>query len=201
MADRAFVLGLSCVHGADKMTLTQRLMRDYPNADLLRHSDFPAITRMSSAEVRDWFARGGDPNEFPMTELVDELARRTRLRAPDLSRPLLLFDTPFGRRHHASGAFIDLLVWIDTPFDLALSRSLLSFVDQAQRDPAPGAKSDFLQWQRKYLANYETTRAMYVVQRETLLPSADLVLDGGEAVEVSAERIRRALAARGVTSL
>ena len=198
MVERAFVLGLSGVHGADKMTLTRRLMQEYPKADLLRHDDYQTITRMSSAETRAWFDRGADPNEFALTELVEELTRRTRIRGDVRRRPLLLFETPLGRRHHATGAFIDLLVWIDTPFDVALSRTLLRFVDQAQRDAAPNAKSDFLKWLRNYLARYEGLRAMYVVQREALLPSADLVLDGGEAVETSVARVRAALLERGV---
>jgi hypothetical protein len=198
MVERAFVLGLSGVHGADKMTLTRRLMQDYPKADLLRHDDYQTITRMSSAETRAWFDRGADPNEFALTELVEELARRTRIRGDVRRRPLLLFETPLGRRHHATGAFIDFLVWIDTPFDVALSRTLLRFVDQAQRDAAPNAKSDFLKWLRNYLARYESLRAMYVVQREALLPSADLVLEGGEAVETSVARVRAALLERGV---
>jgi hypothetical protein len=198
MVERAFVLGLSGVHGADKMTLTRRLMQDYPKADLLRHDDYQTITRMSSAETRAWFDRGADPNEFALTELVEELTRRTRIRGDVRRRPLLLFETPLGRRHHATGAFIDFLVWIDTPFDVALSRTLLRFVDQAQRDAAPNAKSDFLKWLRNYLARYESLRAMYVVQREALLPSADLVLEGGEAVETSVARVRAALLERGV---
>jgi hypothetical protein len=198
MVERAFVLGLSGVHGADKMTLTRRLMQDYPKADLLRHDDYQTITRMSSAETRAWFDRGADPNEFALTELVEELTRRTRIRGDVRRRPLLLFETPLGRRHHATGAFIDFLVWIDTPFDVALSRTLLRFVDQAQRDAAPNAKSDFLKWLRNYLARYEGLRAMYVVQREALLPSADLVLEGGEAVETSVARVRAALLERGV---
>ena len=198
MVERAFVLGLSGVHGADKMTPTRRLMQAYPKADLLRHDDYQTITRMSSAETRAWFDRGADPNEFALTELVEELARRTRIRGDVRRRPLLLFETPLGRRHHGTGAFIDFLVWIDTPFDVALSRTLLRFVDQAQRDAAPNAKADFLKWLRNYLARYEGLRAMYVVQREALLPSADLVLEGGEAVETSVARVRAALLERGV---
>jgi hypothetical protein len=41
-------------------------------------------------------------------------------------------------------------------------------------------------------------RTMYVPQRDALLQSADLALDGGEPAEASAERIRKALAERGV---
>jgi hypothetical protein len=198
MVDRAFVLGLSGVQGADKMTMTRRLMQDYPKADLLRHDDYQTITQMSSAETRAWFDRGADPNEFALTELVDELTRRARIPGDVRPRPLLLFETPLGRRHHATGAFIDFLVWIDTPFDVALSRTLLRFIDQAQRDAAPNAKADFLKWLRNYLARYEGLRAMYVVQRDALLPSADLVVGDGEPVEVSVERIRKALLERGV---
>jgi uridine kinase len=198
MIDRAFVLGVSGVSGANKTILTRRLARDYPNADILRDDDFHAVTRMPSAEIREWFERGADPNEFALSELVDELARRTQIRAASSARPLLLFETPFGRLHRATGAFIDFLVWIDTPLDVALSRRLLGFVDMAQRDTTPDAKSDFLKWLRKYLANYEAVRTMYLAQREAILPTSDLVLDGSAPTEASAELVRQALSARGI---
>jgi hypothetical protein len=152
---------------------------------------------MPSAEVRDWFERGGDPNEFALSELISELTRRTRIQPGLERRPLMLFKTPIGRLHRATGAFIDFLIWVDTPLDAALSRTLLGFVDEAQRDAAPNAKSDFLRSLRKYLAKYEDIWMICVAQREAILPAVDLVLDGGLPADVAAERIRKALSARG----
>jgi shikimate kinase len=198
MADRAFVVGLSGVPGAGKTTLSRLLLQRYKQAEVVYYDDYQTITRMSAEQVQAWFGRGGDPNEFPLAELIAELTRRTQAPPQGAGRPILLFETPFGRLHRATGAFIDFLVWVDTPLDAALSRALLAFVDQAQRDRAPNAQAAFLKWQRQYLVNYQMVRAMYLSQRASITPNADLVIDGSKPAEVSSELIMKALAARGV---
>jgi uridine kinase len=197
MADRAFVIGLSGVPGAGKTTLTRLLLQEYRQAHAVYYDEYQTITRMSAAQVRDWFARGGDPNEFALSELIGELARRTQIPPGDRRRPLVLFETPFGRLHRATGVFIDFLIWVDTPLDVALSRAILAFLDETQHNKAPNAASDFIAWQRQYMLNYPIVRAMYLAQREAVLSTADLVLDGTKPAEDSAERVRKALAARG----
>ena len=198
MAERAFVVGLSGVPGAGKTTLTQLLLQNYRQAQAVYYDQFQTVTRMSPTQIREWFARGGDPNEFPLAELLSELRRRTQIPAGAGRRPLALFETPFGRLHRATGAFVDFLIWIDTPFDVALSRAVLAFLDAAQRDKAPNAPSDFLRWQRQYMLNYPSIRALYVAQRDSISSSADLVVDGGKSSADLAAEVVRALAARGV---
>jgi uridine kinase len=198
MADRAFVIGLSGVPDAGKTTLMRRLAQDYSGAQIIQFDRFLRATRMRTGQARDWFERSADPNEFDLPELIEELARRTRMAPGEPRRPLVLFETPFARLHHASGAFIDFLIWIDTPLDIALSRATLAFLDQALCDGRPHAATDFLKWQRRYLVNYQTLCTMYVAQRETILPTANLVLDGARPAEESAALVWKALAARGV---
>jgi uridine kinase len=192
-------VGLSGVPGAGKTTLTQLLLQNYRQAQAVYYDQFQTITRMSPTQIRDWFARGGDPNEFPLSELLGELQRRTQV-PPGAGRPLVLFETPFGRLHRATGAFVDFLVWIDTPFDVALSRAVLAFLDAAQRDKAPNAATDFIRWQRQYMLNYPTIRAMYLAQRESISSAADLVLDGSQSTADLAAAVVKSLAARGVES-
>jgi uridine kinase len=198
MADRAFVIGLSGVPDAGKTTLMRRLAQDYSGAQIIQFDRFLRATGMRTGQARDWFERSADPNEFDLPELIEELTRRTRMAPGDGRRSLVLFETPFARLHHASGAFIDFLVWIDTPLDIALSRATLAFLGQALSDRAPHAPTNFLKWQRRYLVNYQTLRAMYVAQQATISPTADLVLDGARPAEESAALVRKALARRGV---
>ena len=200
MADRAFVVGLSGVPGAGKTTLTQLLLQNYRQAQAVYYDQFQTVTLMSPTQIRGWFERGGDPNEFPLSELLGELTRRTQIPPGAERRPLVLFETPFGRLHRATGAFVDFLVWIDTPFDVALSRAVLAFLDAAQRDKAPNAAADFIRWQRQYMLNYPTIRAMYLAQRDSISAAADLVLDGSQSTAELAAAVVKSLAARGVES-
>ena len=196
MADRAFVIGVCGVPDAGKTTLTRLLLRDCAQASALYFDRYETFTRMKTAQARDWFAHGADPNDFALGELVGELQRRTQILPEAGRRPLVLFETPFARLHRSSGAFIDFLVWLDTPLDIALSRAILAFLDQVKQTPQAAAQ--FIQWQRRYLTNYQNLHTMYATQRATILPTADLVLDGGRPAEESAALVWKALAARGV---
>jgi uridine kinase len=196
MADQAFVIGLSGVPDAGKTTLARLLLRDCAHASAISFDRYATFARMKTTEAQRWFAQGADPNDFTLDELIAELARRTQIRQGDLRRPLVLFETPFARLHRASGAFIDFLVWLDTPLDIALSRAILAFLDQVKQ--APQTTAGFIQWQRRYLMNYQNLHTMYATHRATILPTADLVLDGAKPVEESAALVWKALAARGV---
>jgi uridine kinase len=200
MPERAFVVGLAGLPGAGKTTLTQLLLKSFGGSRAVYYDQFQTITRMTPEWVSDWFARGADPNEFALAELVAELTRKTQVSEAEQRRPLVIFETPFGRLHRATGAFIDFLVWIDAPLDIALARATLGFLDSAQRDKAPDAAVEFIRWQTQYMLNYPIIRPLYVAQSERIGSSADLVLDGSRSAKESADLVKKTLASRGVTA-
>jgi uridine kinase len=196
MAERAFVTALSGIPGSGKTTLLELLLRDYPQAQPVLYDRFDP--GMTDEQIQAWFRRGGDPNEFTLSELIGELTRRTRMPPGATRRPLVLFETAFGRVHRATGAFIDFQIWIDTPLDLAMARANLAFLDNARRNPAPNAAADFMQWLTRYMQDYPILRRTYVAVSEQAAATADLVLDGTQPPEVLAASARAALAARGM---
>jgi uridine kinase len=199
MTERAFVLGLSGTPGAGKTTLTRHLHKIFPQSRIVYYDQFQTITQMGHEQVRAWFARGGDPNEFALSELAAELTRQTQRPSEDGKRALVIYETPFGRMHRTTGAFIDFLVWIDTPLDLALARATLAFLQLAQREKSGRAALAFVQWQEQYMINYPMIRPMYIAQRDTILGAADLVVDGTREPTDSSAAIVAGLAGRGVT--
>ena len=147
-------------------------------------------------------ATGSAAGPIPMNFLFPSSSRNSNGRpqiVPGEHRaPVVLFETPFGRLHRATGAFIDLLVWVDTPLELALSRAILKFLVAAQSDQALNALPDFVRWQKQYLLNYEAVRPMYRAQQQALSLSADLTLDGSRPAEESANLIGKALAQHNI---
>lgn len=199
MDEKPFVLALSGPPGSGKTTLALELQRRQPEARIVSLDKHQPLLRRSQPEIREWFARGANPDEFDHSEIVAELTRETQSRPKLQHRTLLLFETPYGRSHEKTGAFIDFLVWLDTPLDIALSRAVLASTEAALRNPAPEAARDFISWQIAYMKFYPTARVMYWQQVQQVAPKADLRLDGSRPPEASAVAIGRALTSHGIT--
>ncbi|WP_294539747.1 AAA family ATPase [uncultured Rhodoblastus sp.] len=196
MNDRAPVIAVAGIPGAGKSALVSALASRMA-AQVVEYDQFQTLTRMSVREIEDWFRRGGDPNEFALIELIDELTRRT-LKSGTEMRAVVLFETPFGRLHRGTGGFIDLLVWVDTPFDVALSRAMLAAIEMFSRQNASGQASEFLAWQRQYLLNYPILRDMYLAQHKAIIADAELIVDGRLTTLALADLVVGALRQRSI---
>jgi uridine kinase len=195
MPDKAFVLGLSGVPGTGKSTLLNLLLRDFNTAQAVYYDRFDP--GMTDAQICDWVARNGDPNELAFADLVRELTRLTQAQADAPQRPLVFFETAFGRIHKTTGAFIDFHVWIDTPLEIALSRASLVFL-AAQRNQRPEAASDFIAWMTRYMQDYPLLRQLYLSMNEKMASTADLILDGTQPAETLVASVKTALTAHGL---
>jgi uridine kinase len=193
MDSRPFVLGLSGLSGAGKTTLARALTQQWPGVRALYYDRYQPLTRLPLPEIQAWFARGGDPNEIDHGELLTDLSHEIQSQSGLAEKPLLVFETPFGRLHRDTGAFIDFLVWVDTPLDIALARAVLAFTMVAREETSPRAAQGFIDWQIQYMTNYPSVREMYRVQRERIKPLADLTLDGTLPCESSLEILKKAL--------
>lgn len=181
------VIAVASGVGGGKSTLAASLAAEFGEAASTVHFDhYERMTGQPIEAVRRWVAAGADPDALAIPGLADDLhalkAGRdvtdplTRLRIA--ARPYLLFETQFGRRHAASGRHIDLLIWIDTPLDVALARKLRQLALEAA---ARGARESaaFAAWLPEYLDNYlGLVEKLLRRQRETVRTQADLILDG-----------------------
>ncbi len=165
MSEKPFVLGLSGVPGSGKSTLLKLLLRDFNTAQAVYYDRFDP--GMNDAQICDWVARNGDPNELAFAGLIHELTRLTQVQTAAPQRPLVFFETAFGRVHKTTGAFIDFLVWIDTPLEIALSRASLVFL-AAQRNQRPEGASEFIAWMTRYMQDYPMLRRMYLAWNEKM---------------------------------
>ena len=195
------VVAIASGVGGGKSTLARELARALGEAHVLDFDDFEPFTARPLAETCAWMRDGADPARLRVPGLEDALralkagqAARNPATAAELrARGHVIFEAPFGRWHPDSGRHIDLLVWIDTPLDIALARKLRQL-----SSAFPGPEAAFRPWLREYLAAYlEGVEALLRLQHEKVRPGADLVLDGRADPGALARQVARRLAADG----
>jgi uridine kinase len=146
--------------------------------------NYEQMTRKPIEEVARWMDDGAPFDRVPMPGLDEHLAHLKAGRAvidPATGLTLqparcIVFETQFGRAHAATGRHIDLLVWLDTPADVALARTLRKHTSAARRE---GDAGGLVEWIDGYLASYlALVERMVRLQRERVLAGADRVVDG-----------------------
>lgn len=177
--------------GAGKSSLVGGLAQALGDAAVVRMDDYETMTRMPIAALQRWMDQGADIDAFAFPRLEEELRR-----LKESPRRFALFETQFGRAHRATGQLIDLLVWVDTPLDVALARNLratLSGLVRERAEELPGR----LRWLQGYLDNYlGIVRSLLEMQKERVSPGAELVVDGSGTLadmvrSAQAEIVRR----------
>jgi uridine kinase len=182
------VIAVAAPPGGGKTTLVRRLSARLGGAPTLHYDDYEQITKRSPAEVEAWLDRGAPAAEVPLPNFAEALGRMKQSPARHVILDFLL-----ARAHPPTARDIDMLIWIDTPLDLALVRTLRDQVGLARNAP-PAA--GFMDWLAGYLDNY--ARVMhrgYQLQWASVRPQADIILDGTLApdrlVELAAAEILR----------
>ena len=201
----SYVVAVCGAIGSGKTSIVRGLVAQLGDAAAI-HMD--SYERMTSAPVRDvmqWAEHGADFDTLSVPLLADHLQRLRRGETvvepagltPIVPRKYIVFETQFGRAHKATGAQIDLLIWVDTPLDIALARKLKLFTGEALRDGRAGAGRERLAWLDAYLESYlQLVRRLMLVQAARVRPQADLVLDGGAELDASVRQAQREILLR-----
>jgi uridine kinase len=184
----AAVIAVAAPPGGGKTTLVRRLSARLRGAPSLHYDDYEQITRRSPAEIEAWLDRGAPADEVPLPNFAEAIVDLKQGPARHVILDFLL-----ARAHPPTARHIDLLIWIETPLDIALVRTLREQVGLARAAP-PAA--GFVDWLSGYLDSY--ARVMhrgYQLQRATVRPQADIILDGmlppDQLAELAAAEILR----------
>jgi hypothetical protein len=195
----ARIIAVSAPPGGGKSAVAVALAERL-GAALVEYDAYDTLTERPPQEIAAWLSAGGAYSEVDVTELVADLellrsggSIRDRRTGTALSaHSLIILETPFGRAHPAMAALIETSLFLDTPPDLALARKVGEFVAQNLLDPGPGGHKSFLGWLHRYLRNYEdVTRPAIAIQRQRVLPLADLVIcpAGAELENIIAQAV------------
>jgi uridine kinase len=191
---KPYVVALSSYTGGGKTTLARHLT-SLLNATSLFWDEYDEAGFMTHPkDWRSWLAEGADNNAWKVPRLAEDLAKlkqgKTIMSPLDGSSltptKYIIYDAPLGYAHEETGKYIDFLVFVDTPLDVAMARRVL-------RDYFAG-KETLTDEQAKTLkmdmeSYLEFAREAYLNMDRTIKPFADLVLDGTLAVDVLVTRI------------
>lgn len=201
---QGFVVGLSSPSGGGKTTIVQRLAAAAPNAVALYFDAYDALTEGANIhppDLQQWLAADADYNAWQMPRLLQDVKQLKQGQpisspvdgTPILPQPLLLLDVAFGRAHAGLRPYLDFMVYIDTPLDIALARRLQrDYLDRNWVEPQT-ALAELRAMTTAYLT---WARAAYVALERQVKPQCDLVVDGCLAVDLLVAQILAAIKMR-----
>lgn len=198
-----YVIGVAAPVGGGKSTLVAGLADRLADAAVIHFDHYERITEQPIEKIRHWMQNGADLNEMHIPRLAEDLralksghAVIDPLTGAEIpARKYILFETQFGRQHAATGRHIDLMIWIETPLDVALARKIRQFTGAIQgRDQEART---FGPWLHVYLDNYlNVVSGLLRTQRQTVGANADLIVDGELNSETLQSQVEQAVLER-----
>ena len=198
--DSVVIIGISAVAGGSKTTVTKRLVEVLGDAVALHFDDYDD-TNVHPENLQSWFAAGADYDAYKTPVFTSHL--RALKAGGSILYPVgsailgpasyVVADAPLGRAHTDSGRFIDLMVFIDTPLDLAMARRVLREIDREGHRTT----DEVLQHVKDDLSGYHArARPFYEEFQERMRASSDVIVDGTLSIDNIVEKIRYEIEAR-----
>lgn len=176
------VISISGPPGSGKSALGTALASRF-SCEFVCYDDYPGLTSAGMDRVEAWMNAG-----MPLEALFIEDFRNAVLEARRL-QPVII-ESPLGPFHQQEDLSVDLAIWLDCDFDIALSRALLKIL----ADDDWQGSNELRLWTTGYLHSYLEFVSLAVRrQRDTVRPQCNLVLDAHlplpELVEQAVARV------------
>ena len=188
MKSKPIVIGISGISGAGKSTLIKKLAKTL-QATSIFWDEYDEISQGPQDYVK-WFQSGKNYDDWIYTDLentLKALKSNQTVTCPATKRELkptkyILFDAPLGYCHRGTGKYIDFLVCLDTPPDIALARRLIR--DYRHHSDSQKIVAEL----EKYLFQF---RPLFILSPEQRV--CDLIIDGSMSEETQEQEVLRAL--------
>ncbi|MBT3311313.1 MAG: hypothetical protein HN379_04890 [Desulfobacteraceae bacterium] len=183
----SYIVAVAAPVGGGKTSLVKAIAEQIGDAATLHYDDYEKVTQAPVENLVKWMDDGADFNEFNIPGLSEDLKRlkngqpvyNSMTGEEIVPRKYLIFEMPFGKEHRETAVYIDLLVWVDIPLDIALARKVKEFLNHFMQESNPEAMRDQLKWLDGYLDNYlQVVRRVLQIQKEKVGANADIVIDG-----------------------
>ncbi len=197
-----FSVGISAPSGGGKTALVRHLTQRVPQSVALYFDEYDDLAEGANLHPRDleqWVRDGADYNAWQMPGLIRDLAQLKQghtIQSPidgALCRPqpIIFVDAAFGYANAQLRPYLDYVIYVDTPLDVAMARRIQRDYGVHAQPNADVARQQIQHMIATYLA---WARQAYLAQVRQVKPACDLVLDGCLTLEVLIGQILAALA-------
>jgi len=184
-----------CICGtlaAGKSTLIRNVIEHIPGSAVLMFDEYAATCEWPH-DVSQWIEHGCDPGAVSnprLREDLQSLLAGSAIRHPIDEHiiepsPIILLEDPFGRTRPDNADLIDLVLFVDLPWDLSVARMVqraLGLEDLSSRFELNNVPKDEvvarIDSARTWLSAYVARREMYTSLSEPVRATADVVLSG-----------------------
>lgn len=156
------IISIASVMGGGKTTTVNALLNQIPRATAIYFDSYEFED--SDYDYSKWVNEGADYNKWKLEPLEKDIKKT--LKNTDFD--YIFLDYPFAYANKLIAPYIDIAIFIDTPLDIALSRSIL-------RDMSFSSGKAI----RKHLSNYlDFARPAFLQMEKDIMPISDFVIDG-----------------------
>ncbi|MCH8989817.1 MAG: hypothetical protein IIA92_13560 [Chloroflexi bacterium] len=188
-----FVIGISSVSGGGKTAVAEKLTELLQDAVMLCFDDYDETT-VHPEDLHTWLTSGADYNVWKTPSLTSDLHSLTtgnHITSPVDGSTIpaaqyIVFDAPLGRAHSDTGKFIDFMVFIDTPLDIAMARRLLRDITT---HTVKGAENSIKSLNAHLSSYLNGGRLLFLELENQIKSNCDIVLDGRLTVDELAATI------------
>lgn len=186
------IIAVAAPIGGGKTSLVNAIAEKLQDASTIHFDHYEKITQEPIENLMQWMDKGADFNDLPIPGLPEDLERLKRGKSvtdPLTGRSIypeqyIIFEMPLGREHRDTAEYIDLLLWVDIPFDIALARKIREFVRDFLSEQEPEKHKDCLNWIDQYLYNYlKIVREVLSIQKQKVSANADIIVNGQDTIE------------------
>ncbi len=175
------IIGISGISGSGKTTLTKALGIALKATtvfwdDYDEHSTGPVDYVKWYETSRDYSAWHYDS----LVEVLNKLKSEKKTTCPATQKELIpteyvIFDAPLGYKHTATGNYIDTLIHIDIPLDIALSRRMIRDYTSSEK-----GKEELLEDLQFYL---NSSRKVFVYAATREKEGSHLIINGDSSID------------------
>jgi len=117
---RPLIIAINSISGGGKTFVANYLHSITQNSAVLHFDDRDYDAASGISDISQWVEEGADCNKFNLSLLQSDICSLV-----DKQVKYIFLDYPFGRRQEQIAKYIDYLIYIDTPLDIAMARRFI----------------------------------------------------------------------------